>query len=396
MVRSQLTRRTMLAIGGGACLPRFARAKMVAAPTPFIEGVSGKEKSSIAKLGEAFRSQFALPGVSLAMSYRGQLKLLACFGYADQENLKPVRPNHQFRIASVSKPITSVSILRLVEQRRLSLDDKVFAAGGHLAQYTNVVTNQEQRDRIKRVTVRHLLDHSAGGWSNQRGDAPMFAKAALGLSHDQLIRWTLQNRQLKSEPGTDFAYSNFGYCLLGRVIEAVTGLQYEPAVQQLVLARVGATATHIGGHQRNQRRPDEVIYYDKHDPYGRNMDVTRMDAHGGWISTPTDLVRFAQCVDGFATPPDILQATTIRTMNTPQRGHYALGWNVNKSNNWWHTGSFNGGSSILARIHDGHCWAVIANTRSYDENYRSALDKFPWQVKASVPEWGNHNLFAGS
>ena len=161
----------------------------------------------------------------------------------------------------------------------------------------------------------------------------------------------------------------------------------------MVLDPVGAKSTFVGGHTRSQRRPDEVTYYDEHDPYGRNMDVTRMDAHGGWISTPTDLVRFVQSVDGFETPPDILKPPTRRTMTAPQLGSYALGWNVNKRNNWWHTGSFNGGSSILARIHDGHCWAVLVNTRSYDSEYSRALDRFPWTIKAAVRAWGEQDLF---
>jgi hypothetical protein len=80
-------------------------------------------------------------------------------------------------------------------------------------------------------------------------------------------------------------------------------------------------------------------------------------------------------------------------MTTPSRGRYGFGWNTNASNNWWHTGSFNGGSSILARIHDGHCWAVLVNTRSYDNGYFAALDKFPWTVKQVVKTWGAHDLF---
>ena len=404
MAHRDLTRRGVLAIGCGSLFPQVARTQQLTrtqqvpdawrVAQPFVRGVSSKEKEAIAQLGETFLRKFDLPGISLAMSYKGKLKLLACFGYANRERLEPVRPTHQFRIASVSKPITSVAILRLVELGRLTLDHQVFDEGGHLARFTNAVSNDSQRDRIRRISVRHLLDHSLGGWSNKRGDAPMFAKEALGMPHDELIRWTLQNRPLKNEPGTNYAYSNFGYCLLGRVVESVTNMSYQLAVKQLVLDRVGASATAIGGHKRHQRQPREVVYYDEHDPYGRNMDVTRMDAHGGWISTPTDLVRFANHVDGFDSPHDILEPKTLSTMTTAQRGHYALGWSVNARNNWWHTGSFNGGSSILARIRDGHCWAVVVNTRPRQQDYKSALDNFPWDIKTAVGTWGGHNLFA--
>ena len=359
-----------------------------------IRGVSNGEQKRIAKLGQDFAAKFSLPGVSLAMSYRGKLKLLACFGQADKENGVAVQPSHQFRIASVSKPITSVAILKLIESGKLALRDTVFGQAGHLREFLkDNIGDARRKAWAQQITIRHLLEHTAGGWSNSRGEAPMFARPALGMSHADLIEWALKHVPLKTAPGTHYAYSNFGYCLLGRVIEKVSGKGYEQAVRDLVLKPAGANATFVGSRTRAQRRRNEVVYYDKYDPYGKNMDVTRMDSHGGWISTPTDLVRFAQRVDGFKSPRDILKPATIRTMSTPSSGRYALGWNTNASNNWWHTGSFNGGSSILARIHDGHCWAVLVNTRSYEKGYFAALDRFPWTVKGSVKKWGSHDLF---
>ena len=391
-LRFQSTRRGAIFFGASSVLAQVASGRQTA--EPYIRGVGTSERKRITEIGEAFRQKYGLPGVSLAMSFRGRLKLLACFGYANTEARTTVRPEHQFRIASVSKPITAVAILRLVQAGKLQLSERVFSANGHLARYATHVADGKQAERLKLVKLRHLLEHTSGGWSNQGGEAPMFAKEALGLKHADLIRWTLSNRMLKTEPGLKYAYSNFGYCLLGRVIESVTGKSYEEAVQQLVLSRVKANDTFIGAHKRENRRTNEVVYYDKYDPYGDSMDVARMDAHGGWISTPSDLVRFAQHIDGFANPKDILSARTIRAMTTPSMGNYALGWNVNQSNNWWHGGSFNGGSSILARIHDGHCWAVVVNTRSYESDYSSALDQFPWQIKGCVKRWGTQNLFA--
>lgn len=386
-------RRLFLKVGGAmAIASRVGRADESAIVADVQGPVSQAERASIVGLGQRFVSQYGLPGVSLAIGYRGQLKLVACFGDADRARPLPVSRKSAFRIASVSKPITSVTILRLQEQGKLSLDARVFARGGQLARFADSVRVAKQRAWLEQITIRHLLEHSCGGWSNQRGVAPMFAREALGMAHPELIQWTIKNRPLTHAPGTHYAYSNFGYCLLGRVIEAVTGLRYQRAVKQLVLEPVGATATHVAKPNR-ERHPHEVIYYDKHDPYGTNMDVARMDAHGGWVSTPIDLVRFAQGVDGIPTPPDVLRPETINTMTTARLDHYALGWNVNASNNWWHTGSFNGGSSILARIHDGHCWAVLVNTRSYVDGYYAALDQFPWQVMQSVKAWGSDDLF---
>lgn len=392
MTDSSISRREALATFASA---PFAPIRFAQDSPSAVRGVSKSEVSTIARLGDQFRKEFDLPGVSLAMSYRGKLKLLACFGYADKENEVRIEPRHQLRVASVSKPITAVALLKLAEQGKLKLNETVFGKGGRLRRFLNDnVTREPHRSWIEQITIRHLLSHTCGGWQNKGRNAPMFARPALGLPHSELIEWTLKNVPLKSRPGTSYAYSNFGYCLLGRVIESCTGKSYEEAVKELVLNPAGAKSTHIGRRTRRERQTNEVVYYDRHDPYGENMDVARMDSHGGWISTATDLVRFAQRVDGFETPPDILNASSVKLMTTPSMGRYALGWSTNKSNNWWHGGSFNGGSSILVRTHDGHCWAVLVNTRSYKRGYSLALDQFPWKVKAAVREWANHDLFS--
>src|SRR5262249_13165558 len=183
---------------------------------------------------------------------------------------------------------------------------------------------------IEEITVEHLLTHTCGGWQNDRND-PMFKNPQ--MSHQQLISWTLDNQPLVNAPGTNFAYSNFGYCVLGRVIEKVTGRSYASHVVASVLGRCGVTAMRIAGNTRAERAPGEVAYYPEGDPYG--MNVRRMDSHGGWIASATDLVRFAIHVDGLAPDRDILKSETIRTMTTPTAANarYAKGWAVN-GRNW--------------------------------------------------------------
>lgn len=110
------------------------------------------------------------------------------------------------------------------------------------------------------------------------------------------------------------------------------------------------------------------------------MNVRRMDAHGGWVGTPTGLVRFALHVDGFTPPADILKKPSIRTMTARAGTHpdYACGWSVNKAGNWWHNGSLPGLSSLLVRTSGGYCWAACANTRAPGINL--ALDRLMWKI----------------
>ena len=343
------------------------------------------EQHAVEKIARAFMDRFKVPGMSLAFSRQGRLVLSQGFGFADVETKAPVTPDQLFRIASVSKPFTSAAIFSLVEQGRLTPDDRIFGGEGRLA----FDFGKTLPEPVKEITVRHLLTHTCGGWTNKAAD-PMFLHPA--MNHQELIAWTLANQPLTQKPGAAYAYSNFGYCILGRLVEKLTGLPYAQAVQREVLAKCGVTAMRIGGSTLADRAKMEVTYY-AHDlgvflgvhPYG--MNVPRMDSHGGWIATARDLVRFAMHVDGFPNPPDILRAETIRTMTTPSSAseHYACGWAVNKAPNWWHNGSLPGTSSILVRTARGLCWAALTNARA--KGMDLALDQMMWEIARAVPAW---------
>ncbi len=397
---SAMSRRLFVAttLGQAGVFVTLPRLMADQASSPFyVQGVSNAESAAIKKLLLDFMHEYQVPGLSLAMSYRGELKLVACAGFADRDRQEEVRPTHLFRIASVSKPITSVAILKLAEQGVLDLDERVFGAGVLGFNDELSALGSENERRVRALTVRNLLEHTGGGWGNSRRD-PMFATDALELDHDGLIRWTLRNRRLEHDPGEHYSYSNFGYCLLGRVIERKTGRSYAQSVIRDVLGPCGIreSAMQIGGGTVAERLQNEVSYFGQDEnAYAASMNVRRMDSHGGWVASPTDLVRFAVHVDGFSQPQDVLSDPSIAEMATPSRvgQGYAKGWMVNKQNNWWHTGSFNGGSSILARIHDQHCWSMTVNTRSRTKEYRRDLDQLLWKIKRCVHTWGKHDLF---
>src|SRR5262249_10283451 len=155
------------------------------------------------------------------------------FGFADLDARTALSPAHRFRIASISKPITSVAIFKLIEQGKLALADRVFGSSGDLQNDYGPVPPGA---RIGDITIEHLLTHTAGGWPNDETD-PMGKQHA--LDHAGLIAWTLKTRPLDHPPGAVFAYSNFGYCLLGRVIEKVTGRAYAAFVEAAVLSQAG-------------------------------------------------------------------------------------------------------------------------------------------------------------
>jgi CubicO group peptidase (beta-lactamase class C family) len=207
------------------------------------------------------------------------------------------------------------------------------------------------------ITIGELHHHTSGGWPNDDTD-PMFQHN--DYNHSQLIDWALNTYPALTGRG-HYAYSNFGYCLLGRVIEKISGKPYARFIQEEVLQPCGITDMSIGGNTLSDRKPNEVIYngQEGEDPYIFN--IARMDSHGGWLATATDMARFLVHVDGFPGKPEILQPATLEVMTTPSEGNprYACGWSVNRNNNWWHNGSLHA-KNINAAL-DLLLWPAIHN-----------------------------------
>ena len=169
-------------------------------------------------------------------------------GWPTSSANEPVQPESMFRIASVSKPLTAVAILRLAELDRLDLDTPVRNLLPDLQPAPD--TPDEKLDpRWQHVTVRQLLQHT-GGWDSAASFDPMFRsprfRRIVGISGPAdsraVIRYMLA-RPLDFNPGEKYAYSNFGYCLLGRVIEAAAHSSYNEALQKLVLEPCGMRHT---------------------------------------------------------------------------------------------------------------------------------------------------------
>ena len=370
-------------LGRAAALP-LGSAKALAQSAPPEPKPS--ERMAMGEAARGFMDKYLVPGFSVAVGHSGRLVYRDAFGWAERDAHEPVTPSHLFRIGSISKPITSVAIFKLIEEGHLSLADRVFGAGALLgADFGPPPFPRFVED----ITIEHLLTHSCGGWGN-RHDDPMSMKRE--MDHAQLIAWTVRNQALTNMPGRVYAYSNFGFCLLGRVIEKITKRPYEDFVINAVLRGCGIDDMVVGGNTLMERRPGEVKYYGQNgeNPYG--MNLTRLDSVGGWIATPTDLVQFAMHVSGFRQPASILKAWTIAAMTAPSAPNsgYAKGWEVNRAGNWWHFGTIPGSKSIMVRARGGFCWAAIANSRdtiSRNSIMSRDLNRLMWTMVRLVKAW---------
>jgi CubicO group peptidase (beta-lactamase class C family) len=354
-------------------------------------GSNGQQRGEMGRIAAAFRRQFSVPASSIAISRNGQFVYDQAVGMGDRQHLMQVQQSSLFRIASVTAPITSVAIFSLIEQGKVNLTDKVFGPSGILGtKYGKLPYKQYVTD----ITVDHLLTHTAGGWPNDSTD-PMFHN----LSWDQtkLITETIANLPLTNPPGTHWAYSNFGYCVLGRVIEQVTSQPYAPYVQTNILAPCGISTMQIAANKESQRAPNEVVYYGQYseDPY--KINIARMDSSAGWIASSTQLVQFLNHVAGAPGIPTLLKPATIQVMTTPAPAYpqgsarYARGWMVSDdgAGNWWHSGSLPGTTTLMVRAATGMCWAALTNTRTEPSNeIDTALDQMLWNMVRTVPAWG--------
>jgi D-alanyl-D-alanine carboxypeptidase len=236
------------------------------------------------------------------------------WGRADRKAGTANTPATRFRIGSMNKMFTAVATLQLVEAHKLALDDPI---GKHLPGYPN-------KEVAAKVTVRHLLTHTGG-----TGDifGPEFDQHRLQLREHRDYLKLYGSRGLTQEPGTRFEYSNYGFVLLGALIEQVTGGSYDDYVRDHVFRRAGMRST--GALPESVVVPDRAVGYLRSSPgsdWVPNTDTLpwRGTAAGGGYSTVGDLLRFAQALDSGRLLSEAMLAEATR----PHQQQYGYGFGV--------------------------------------------------------------------
>jgi N-acyl-D-amino-acid deacylase len=439
----RLSRRRTLHVGGFGAAAALAPRGLAAARRPQAASQESTPPSgSAVPTGQAvpelaafdqlmldLMATWNLPGGQLALAKDGRLVFDRGYGLADVEASEPVQPTSLFRIASVSKPITTVAILTLVDAGLLSLDDYAF----RLLAGLQPPANAPRDPRLEDVTIEHLLVH-AGGWDSTRGFDPQYQPwtwqhaGVLGIAHplgaEEIVRAMLGVR-LAFDPGARSVYSNFGFNVLGRVIEQVSGQSYEAYVQDRVLHPAGVESMRIGGTRLTERAPGEVRYYSPpgqapmpsifpgvgYAPFAYDyFFIPSLDAHGGWIASAADLVRFATAIDGQRGTALLQPATVDAMLQTPrpateegaagsgnETAATGLGWIVQATDDgfeWSHAGALEGSNSAwLARLHDGVTIAFAFNTVPEGEAFFDEAISALRATAEAVTAWPPHDLF---
>ncbi|HUX59455.1 MAG TPA: serine hydrolase domain-containing protein [Bacteroidales bacterium] len=345
---------------------------------------SGKEFTGAEKTINYFMRKWSIAGASVAIAKDGKLIFARGFGYSDTTLLTETQPYSKFRIASISKLVTAIGIMKLNEEGKLSLNDRVFGPDGVL---NDSYFSEPKDKRALGITVAHLLSHE-GGWTQRYGDQmfmPITVAEKMGVkppaSTKTIVRFALDKR-LHYTPGKGRAYSNLGYSILGLVIEKVSGISYEDYCKQAILEPIGIYDMTIAGNLQKEKAPFEVTYYAPLDvllkpsiygtgemvspSYGGN-DIRALGGAGAWLATAPDLMRLMLAIDGFNTRADILNDQSIRFMTDNQNGFAPVGWKTTVYNGtWWRTGSFPGSAGMMKRQSNGISWVVLLNSSAWN------------------------------
>ena len=367
----------LVLVAGGALLLSMKR-KPVPEPAPAVTFTdlncsitnAQSELPAMDHVVDSFMRFWALKGVSIAVTRNDSLIYARGYGKADHST--PMAPGTIMRLASVSKLLTAIGIMRLEEMGKLHLETPVFGPYGILSEYDSCIRD----DNYYLMTVEHLLRHQGG--FHYRGADVMFS--GYHPSADELVRSELR-RPLAFVPGTWQQYSNFGYLLLSLVIEKASGMSYDAFMQQEVFGPCGCRGFRIAGNYLQDRHPGETMYFMQPDAepvnsfdgkyagveacYGGN-DVTSLKGAGAWVGSAVELARVVSCIDGFGCVEDILLPDSVRKMTTwYDENTFSLGWVDTKDGEWTRTGSFSGTSALVKVFPDGECWVLISNTSAW-------------------------------
>ncbi len=373
---------------------------------------SGPEFDVVSNLINSFLTRWTVAGAVVAVSKDGKLVFARGYGVTDTISKIETQPYNKFRIASISKLVTAVAVMKLIEAGKISLNDRVFGIDGIL----NDPYFKDPKDkRVYGITVAQLLGHEAG-WSQRYGDQmfmPVYVAEKMGVKPPAdtktIVRFAL-DLNLSYTPGTGRAYSNLGYSILGLIIEKVSGMSYEDYCRKAVFEPLGMYDMAISGNLPSEKAPFEVSYYEPSDaelkpsiygtgemvsPSQGGNDIRNLGGAGAWLATAPDLMRLMLAVDGFRSRPDFLNDQSIRFMTDNDNGYAPVGWKTTVfDGTWWRTGSFPGSAGMMKRQSDGISWVVLLNSSSWNgpEIY-SYINNMMYRVISKIDPWPEYDLF---
>lgn len=365
--------------------------------------VNGKYKSAYRNFDKHFikqLKQWGINGATVAVVKNHRLTYLRAYGWANTAKKQAMQTDNLFRIASISKTITAIAVLKLVQQGKLKLNDKVYKV---LA--LKPLPGRNTNRKVYQITIADLL-HMSSGWA--KWFDPMFGPwpksyvkklhATPPVSCERAARFML-SQPLTFRPGTQFRYANINYCLLGLVVSKVSANQYTRQayvdyVQKNILHPLGIDDMYIANTTLGEQPKKEVHYYPTYQkrihypanknmivlwdlPYGHDEILQKNFANGGWVATAYDLVKLINRLQ----LGQIINKRLLKDMTSMPNGYrfkrgktgaylpylYGMGWfllyDTPYTVRWYTHGSFTGTNSMIVRRHNGTIYVALFNEK---------------------------------
>ena len=363
---------------------------------------------------ERFMQKWHIKGLSLAFTRDDELRYAKGYGYADAEIGRKLEATDIMRIASASKLVTAIAVMKLIEEGKMQLDTKIFGPDGILNDSTYTAAMCDRR--MLAITVDHLLRHM-GGFGNGAGD-PMFttneiikAKRLQGPpTPEELVKIVL-GRRIAFAPGKGRRYSNFGYMLLSMAMERVTGQSYWDYVTENVLEPAGCYSFRPATNYYEERHSNESKYYAPDDElveefngsgrmvsrvYGGNNFNALMGA-GGWCTSAADFARLVAASDGDPRLADVISTQSVRTLTAHSDDEkLSRGWSeCDAHGKWTRTGTLSSTHTLVERYPNGDCWVLITNSGiwtgfHFTRDLQRLIERLRSRYSDSIPK---RNLF---
>lgn len=370
--------------------PQMAEA--VAAPAP--DRASTTAERTLAALADRLAARDQFSGVILVADQKGTLVEKA-YGLADREAKIPVAKDTQFALASIGKLFTTTAILQLVEQGKIGLDEPIIR---YLPDYPN-------KEAASKITVRHLLTHSSG-FGNIDIFGPEHKERRLTLSTPAQFIAYQGDRAPEFAPGEKISYSNYAFIVLGRIIEKVSGEEYEAYLAKHILAPAGMTHTgfplfdqrgdliavgYTGENYQEATAPGATLV-----PNGYTLPKKGSAAGGAYASAP-DMLKFVNALEG----GKLIKPETLAMALTPQKGPFGLGIMVigeGAHRQWGHQGGAWGMNTDVRVLADGTRVIVLANrdgpvanklASTYSYFIADPEGKTQLLLRGSMNDWGD-------
>ena len=287
------------------------------------------------KLAKKFLRQQGIPGMSISVSKKGELIWSEGFGYATRKPKTKVAPNKTlFRIASISKSITALTLAKLVDNKTIDLNESIYK---YLPEYPKNTYD---------FTVKQLGGHLAGIRHYQGNEFTLNKKMSITEGVD-----LFKNDALLFEPSTQFSYNTFGYVLLSEIMQKASKIDFNTLVKNAVFKPLGMTNTMLDDSEKNL--PNKTNFYRKKRVLSSPVANEYKVAGGGFLSTSEDLIKFGEEIIS----PKTVSKEALSEMITSQKlksGNitgYGIGFSVEctkyNTQKYYHTGGGVGASSVL-------------------------------------------------